>query len=500
MAVRFGKCGALTAFAITLLLGGCSQGLVRAPVFDDQTVHTSADGQSYRLQRLEKKPGGYAWVSDTQLRYYPFGFYDVERQDEHYFYVRQYVPKTVEARPVDGGAPPVAIVPPTSAAFSWNEFDVGLPRAGQWRDNFAVADMNGDGWPDLVFAPARKSFGYPKVFLGDGKGHWTLWKNLSFPKLNFDYGGAAAADFNGDHKPDIAFGMHLTGIAVVGGNGKGQFSDLSGNLPRKQGSEAPLLPSRNVLAYDWKGDGKPALVVLNERIGSDPINGMRDGVNVFVNSVGSWSAVPSEAPFRHAAFMTLDPSAKRLVLLERLPASAGLRISVRVGGQWEVHDVGGFPDDMQLSAFASARDASTVAVAYRTHASSGWWTRVELLSQQGPQWQRQTLLAQSDRTAVHGLAFGKFRAGAFDDLVFVDENGEAGLLRQNQGSSYSLDALLPTPAWRAGCEGYGLRTADLDKDGLDEVILAFAGEGSVFSGRARCPSGGAIQAFKIPSK
>jgi len=500
MAVRFGTSGALAAFAVTLLLGGCQQRAVRAPAFDDQTVYTSADGHAYRLERLEKKPGGYALLADNRLRYYPNGFYELERQDEHYFYVRQYVPVKVEPAPVDGAVPPVVVVPPASQAYSWEEFDAGLPRAGQWRDNFAVADMNGDGWPDLVFAPPRKSFGFPRIFLGDGKGHWTDWKKLTFPQLNFDYGGAAVADFNGDHKPDIALGIHLTGVAVLGGDGKTRFSDLSGSLPRRKGGDAPLLPSRNVLAYDWNGDGKPALVVLNERMGADAAKGVREGVKVFVDNAGTWSDVPNEAPFRHASFVALDPSAKRLALLEELPASAGLRISVRAGGRWEVHDVGGFPADIQLGAFASARNPSTFAVSYRRYASSSWWTYVDLISAQGGQWQRQTLLAQPDRTGIRALAFGKFRKGEFDDLVFVDQSGEAGLLRQVQGSSYTFDALLPTPAWRAGCEGYGVRTADLDKNGLDEVVLSFAGEGNAFSGKASCASGGAVQAFRISSK
>jgi hypothetical protein len=198
--------------------------------------------------------------------------------------------------------------------------------------------------------------------------------------------------------------------------------------------------------------------------------------------------------------MALDPSAKRLALLEELPGAAGLRISVRAGGKWEVHDVGGFPPDIQLGGFASARTPSTFAVSYRRHTSSGWWTCIDLVSVQGEQWQRQTLLAQPDRAGIRALAFGKFRKGDFDDLVFVDQSGEAGVLRQDHGSSYSLDAIVPTPAWRTGCEGYGVRTADLDKNGLDEVVLSFAGEGSAFSGKANCASGGGVQAFKISSK
>src|SRR5262245_42878837 len=77
-------------------------------------------------------------------------------------------------------------------------FGRGLPTRGQWRNGFAVADMNGDGHPDIVHGPPRKVRGGPVVFLGDGRGGWTVWKDARFPAAPYDYGTAAVADFNGD--------------------------------------------------------------------------------------------------------------------------------------------------------------------------------------------------------------------------------------------------------------------------------------------------------------
>ena len=37
-------------------------------------------------------------------------------------------------------------------------FGDGLPARGQWRNGFALADMNGDGYLDIVHGPARKAF------------------------------------------------------------------------------------------------------------------------------------------------------------------------------------------------------------------------------------------------------------------------------------------------------------------------------------------------------
>ena len=59
-------------------------------------------------------------------------------------------------------------------------FGEGLPQSGQWRDGFAVADMNGDGHLDIVHGPPRKSFGTPVIFLGNGKGSWRRWQEASW--------------------------------------------------------------------------------------------------------------------------------------------------------------------------------------------------------------------------------------------------------------------------------------------------------------------------------
>ena len=82
-----------------------------------------------------------------------------------------------------------------------------------------------EGSPDLVFAPARKTLAKPAIFLGNGKGKWALWTQARYPAVAYDYGGAAAADFNADGKQDIALGMHLPGFTALTGDGKGTFSD-----------------------------------------------------------------------------------------------------------------------------------------------------------------------------------------------------------------------------------------------------------------------------------
>lgn len=154
--------------------------------YDPATTYQADDGRGYRLERLEKRPGGFARVGARTLRYFPVGTYELEREDETHFYVRQYLPVAVSPVRTADDEPLEAFQLPQDVRYAWLPFDRGLPRSGQWRDGFAVADINDDGHMDIVFGPARKSFGGPAIFLGDSKGNWSRWSAATFPPLAYD--------------------------------------------------------------------------------------------------------------------------------------------------------------------------------------------------------------------------------------------------------------------------------------------------------------------------
>ncbi len=134
----------------------------------------------------------------------------------------------------------------------------------------AVADVSGDGVPDLVVASyyGNPSGGTVSVLLGDGDG--------SFPVQNtFPVGqkasSVAVADLNGDGAPDLAvtdYGDDMVGVLL--GDGHGSFADQT-TYTVDQGAYA-------VVTADLNGDGSPDLAVANRGAGTvDVLLGDGDG-------------------------------------------------------------------------------------------------------------------------------------------------------------------------------------------------------------------------------
>jgi hypothetical protein len=79
---------------------------------------------------------------------------------------------------------------------------------------------------------------------------------MKWPR-NFNYGTVVAADFNKDRHLDLAFSIHLSGVAVFLGDGKGQFREVTEGLDRH-------FPTRRMITADVDADGWMDIVAISE--------------------------------------------------------------------------------------------------------------------------------------------------------------------------------------------------------------------------------------------
>jgi len=138
---------------------------------------------------------------------------------------------------------------------------------------FALADLNHDGKPDLVFSVS----GGVSVALGNGDG--TFASPGSYPANSVDISNIAIGDVNGDGNEDIV----VEGGSILFGDGKGGF-------PTRR--DYVLTAGRIILA-DFDGDGKTDIVFAGgfDRGGDSQII-YGDSLTVFFGQGGGAFAAP----------------------------------------------------------------------------------------------------------------------------------------------------------------------------------------------------------------
>jgi hypothetical protein len=145
-----------------------------------------------------------------------------------------------------------------------------VPEATQYPPYCDFADLNGDGFLDMV-APGVD--GALDVLLNDGTGRWILSSTLSGAGFGYDNRGTFA-DVDDDADMDFILPVYDSGVHVLIKDGTGRFSDSAQVL----GSVTLAYPC----AGDLNDDGYPDLVIA-ERDGPMQV-WLNDGSGRFVES------------------------------------------------------------------------------------------------------------------------------------------------------------------------------------------------------------------------
>ncbi len=403
----------------------------------------------------------------------------------------------------------------------------GLPDRGQWRNGFDVADMNGDDALDIVHGPPRAGDGRPVIYLGDGAGSFKRWEAAAFPNLPYDYGDAAAADFDGDGSMDLALAVHLRGIVALLGDGAGNFRSWRDGLALAvpgDGSSARPFSSRAIHAADWNGDGRPDLVALGEGpgrgdfttpgTGADSSYGIRVWLNPSTPS-SSWQLVTPPDPEKSVfgdSLAVADLNGDGRLDLVTASQIYSRRDIVNFGRQddgWTVIDVTALPRRAYVSPVAATdRDGdgrSELAVASLRLRAGDWVSRIDVLAWQSGRGFSSHLVAELvDRGGFAGLAWGDLNGDGASDLVAAHASGAVWIFVGDDAGGLTWARAPMLGSAGEVCKGYHVRLADLDGDGRDEIIAAFAGEppppAAALTGSsttAGCVSGGSIRAWRL---
>jgi hypothetical protein len=491
------------------------------------------DTPTYTIRRLKKTD--YLRVDDKHLRS-PVVPLNIEyfKEDDQYFYV--YTAKLVrdeeEAKgealteamppqpgitpgkaPADGGdhgMPPEDFEDLTPArvpaAFRLEEVKPsGLPGQGMWRHSFVVADMNGDGIPDIIAPPARLGGDATlHIWLGDGKGGFARQK-LTYtengkPKANFsiDYGAVAVGDIDGDGKMDVATASHAAGLIVLFGQGDGAYAISRKGLPVRDFS------SRAIVLTDVNGDGKLDIVASWDKY--EPTTGAKwdpHQLRVYLyDGAQGWKYSPDalvDGAYSYALeAWDYNRDGKTDVLTGSNAYGAVQLLWKNLGnGKFAVEffpqiEIYGYHFAVAPGTFGKERapafaDAFTRAtnVPVRLNAEG-----VTVYASKDGAWTRHRVWRKKEgKTSLNALAMGDIDGDGLDDVVFGDSTDDVFTLRvflqQADGTFKEADAKQEP---RLDSQAQCIRLADLNRDGrLDFVVSK-----TYSAGRTKDPGGWSV--------
>lgn len=371
------------------------------------------------------------------------------------------------------------------------ENSAGLPRAGIWRDNFALEDLDGDGRPEIVAPPPRLSGQGLRIFRFTGE-RWTSVDPVleNAENLGVGYGGVAVGDLDGDGKNDIVWGGHGSGTWSATNLGGFKFSIDRRGLPGG-------ISTRAMAIGDIDGDGRNDILYISDMpeyqyTGGKPkakAGGYVEGYDVraeinkpdrfveltsgldqpcFGYSIALW--IPKDEKDGKPFFVSgcrYFGGIHVLFEFDRAKTEfrhAGLDIVERYSGHegTAVGRYAGFP-----AAFVSYIKNSPGS-AVPDISGDG----ISVYYRDGETWKRKRVFKRLglDRATSQAIAVGDLDGDGLDDVVFADDKlGRLRVFFQTKSGEFAeLDASLEPAFVNAGS---AVRIADVDGDGRPDIVL-----------------------------
>lgn len=487
------------------------------------------DKGEYYLVEVERKPN-YTLLPGNMVMLPPGAAFQLVEERGNILVVKLYNPASLAQTPVARQAEPARFTDlekleiDTVDRLRLVPSNRGLPGRGQWRQGFELIDLDGDGNLDIVYGAPRKGDGKPKIFLGDGKGGWRAWREATFAGPPLDYGDVAVADFDGDGELDLALAVHLRGLTVMRGDGRGNFRQWGEGLPYwVPGSDIELQPfsTRTVDAVDWNRDGRMDLLTLAEgpRIVSQPGvktpgfgQGERGAVLFLNRGDGKFErydqGVGREVVFGDGLAVGdfNGDGFSDFAVASRVRGSGKIVNLGKADGSWEVGELGALARPGIYGAVhavdldADGRDE--IMLGYAASAGGDEWTGIDLVEYEAGGWVRKPLVAEKERLgAVTAIATGDVDGDGRLDVVALTGAGGRWILLGTADGGFVREESAELVARELECQGYGAGVLRL-ADNRSIVIMGFAGEpGSeqIFDQNVvkNCPGGGSLEAWTV---
>jgi hypothetical protein len=435
----------------------------------------------------------------------PVEFY---KEDDKYFYVYSYK-RNAESEAVEKGLramrtttpTPSTRETPTPAGPPLSDFEdlsparepgrirlqkvpaSGLPSSGLWRASFVVADVNGDGIPDIVSPPPRLGDARLHVWIGDGKGHFSDWP-LRFaeggnpnPAFSIDYGGVAVGDIDGDGHADIVSASHSGGLVSLFGDGTGTFRIVRSGLPARDFS------SQAVALVDADGDGKLDIVASADNL-SGPSDS-QDQVRVYLyrgDKGWQYKSDGIRGAFHSNSLHSWDFDRDgRADILTGSNFIGALTLLWKNLGNGRFEPVS-FPE-IEIYAYHFASEPGTFGRKRVPAFADAYYmitnepevaraTGITVYSFENGAWVRHRVWRKkSGQSSQYALAMGDLDGDGLDDVVFADsEVNRLRIFFQKPDGTFVEAAESEEPSLDS--PGQCIRLADLDGDGRLDMVLS----------------------------